>query len=158
MPEDIPGMDEEQPGTQGVPIEDRIDETETLDLPEDLRMGGDDAQKEDDDEDVSTGDEGDTVEETAVQDLFPEEATQEEDEPGPSELGQLREMETENPDPSKSPDLTNPDLHGGADEDYDGGTEPNLDTNKGDDQRETNKRTRGCQTNENDEKQAVKDT
>ena len=165
-PEDAPEMDEEQPGTQGAPIEERIVETETLDLPEDLQMGEDEVQKGDDDDDLSDGDEGDLEEDAMKQDSLldqedvpiSEEAAQENDEPDTSQTGQPGETDAEDPDSNKKPDLTNPDLHGGAAQDYDGKAELDANANEEDGQTaEERKRTREGQTGENDEKQAVRD-
>lgn len=166
MPEGVPEVDEEQPGVEGAPIEDRIDETETLDLPEDLRMDEDEAQQGDkgDDEDMSVDGEGDPEEEVVRQDPFPEdvstpeETTQENAEVEVTQTGQPEVTEAEDPDSSQKVDLTNPDLHGGADQDYDGMAEPTVDTNREDGQMgEESKRTRGGRTGENDEKQTTRD-
>ena len=166
IPEDAPEVDEEQPGVEGAPIEDRIDETETLDLPEDLRMGEDEGQQrdKDDDEDMSDSEEGNPEEETVRQDPFPEdvsmseEATQENDEVDVTQTGQPEVTDAEDPDSSQKPDLTNPDLHGGADQDYDGMAEPSVDTNREDGQTgEEKKRTRAGRTGENDEEQMSRD-
>jgi len=166
MPEAAPEVDEEEPGVQGAPIEDRIDETETFDLPEDLQMGEDDMQKgdQDDDEDMSDGEEGVPEEEAVRQDPFPEdilmfeEAPQESDEVETSQAGQPEAIDAEDQDSNQKPTLTNPDLHGGADQDHDGIAEPSMDMNKEDGQtgRES-KRTRGGQAGENDEEQMARD-
>ena len=161
-----PEMDEERPGAQGAPIEERIDETETLDLPEDLQMGEDEVRKGDegDDEDMSDGEEGDPEEEARRQDPFPEdvsmseEAAQENDEVETSQTGQPEVTDAEDPDSNQKPDLTNPDLNGGADQDYDGIAEQSADTNKEEGQTgKENKRTQGGQAGENDEEQMTRD-
>jgi len=164
VPEDAPEMDEEQPGAQGAPIEDRIDETETLDLPEDLQIGEDEMQKGDKDDDDEMSEEGDPEEEAARKDPFPEdvsmseEAAQENDEMETSQTDKPGETDAEDPDSNQKPDLTNPDLHGGADQDYDGMAEPSADKNKEDGQTgEESKRTRGGQTGENEEEQMTQD-
>lgn len=166
MPEAAPEVDEEEPGVQGAPIEDRIDETETFNLPEDLRMDEDDMQKgdQDDDEDMSDGEEGVPEEEAMRQDPFPEdvlmfeEAPQESEEVETSQAGQPEVIGTEDQDSNRKPTLTNPDLHGGVDQDHDGMAEPSMDMNKEDGQtgRES-KRTRGGQAGENDEEQMARD-
>lgn len=165
MPEVAPEVDEEQPGAQGAPVEDRIDETETLDLPEDLQMGEDDVQKgdQDDDEDMSDG-EGAPEEEAVRQDPFPddvsmsEEVPQENDEVEASQAGQPEVTDAEDQNLNQKPTLTNPDLHGGADQDRDGMAEPSADKNKEDGQTdEESKRTQGGQTGENDEEQMARD-
>lgn len=165
IPEDTPEVDEEQPGAQGAPIEDWIDEAETLDLPEGLQMGEDEAQEGCDDD--SDSDSGGEPEEAVMQDPFPEqedvsmseEAAQENDEPGTSQTGQLEETDVEDPDSSKKPDLANPDIRGGADKDYDGMAEPSVEKNREDGQTgEESKRSTGGQAGEDDEKQMVRDT
>ena len=166
IPEDAQEVDEEQPGAQGAPIEDRIDETETLDLPEDLQMGEDEVQKGSDDDDISGGEEGDPEEEAARQDPSPdqedvpmsEEPAQENDELEASQTGQPGEMDTEDLDSDQKPDLTIPDLHGGVGQDSDRTAEPSADTTKEDGQTgEQSKRTRGGQVGENDEEQIARD-
>ena len=166
MPEGAPEVDEEQPSAQGAPIEDRIDETETLDLPENLQMGGDEAQKGDDDEGGSDDEEGDLEEEATRQDHSPdqedismsEEVIQENDEPETVQTGQLGETEANDPDPNQNLDLAAPDLQGGADLDYGGKAEEGTDTNEeGGQTGEESKRTRGGQTGENDEEQMTQD-
>ena len=166
MPEAAPDMDKEQPGAQGAPIEDRIDETETLDLPEDLQMGGDDVQKgdQDDDEDMSDGEEGVPGEEEAKRDPFPEdvsmseEAPQENDEVETSQASQPEVTDAQDQDSNKRPTLANPDLHGGADQDNDVMAEPDVNTNKEDGRTgEESKRTRGGKTGENDEERMGRD-
>lgn len=165
MPEAAPEVDEEQPGAQGAPIEDRIDETETLDLPEDLRMDEDDVQKGDQDNDEDMDDGEEVPEEQVVrEDPFPEdvsmseEAAQENNEVETNRTGQPEVTDTEDSDSSRKPDLTNPDLHGGAEQQYDGMAELIADTNEEDGQaNEENKCTRGGQTGENDEEQVARD-
>jgi midasin len=166
IPEASPEVDEEQPGAQGAPIEDRIDETETLDLPEDFQMGDDDMQKgnDGDDEEMDDSEERSFEEEGMKQEPFqedvpmPEAAIQENDEVEASQGGQPEVTDAEDPDSNQKPDLTNPDLYGGADQDYDGTAEPSANTNKEDGQtNEENKRTRGGQTGENDEEQPTRD-
>jgi midasin len=166
MPEVAPEVDEEQPGAQGAPIEDRIDETETLDLPEDLQMGEDDVQKgdQDDDEDMSEGEGGVPEEEAVRQDPFPEdvsmseEAPQENDEVETIQAGKPEVTDTEDQDSNPKPALTNPDLHGGADRDHDEMEEPSVDTNKEDGRMGgESKRTRGGQIGENYEEQMARD-
>jgi len=164
IPEDAPEMDKEQPGAQGAPIEDRIDETETLDLPEDLQIGEDEVQKGDEDDDDEMSEEGDPEEETVRQDPFPEdvsmseEAAQENDEMETNQTDKPGETDAEDPDSNQKPDLANPDLHGGTDQDYDGVAEPSTDTNREDVQTgEESKRTRGGQTGENKEEQMTQD-
>ena len=164
-PEDVPEVDEEQPGAQGAPIEDRIDETETLNLPEDLQMDQDEVQKGDDDDGISDGNEGDIEEETVMEDRFPDqeddsmsEGATQNDEQDTSQTGQPGETDAENQDSNQRPDLTNPDLHGGADQDYDGMAEASADANKEDDSaREGGQRTRGGETGDNDEERKVQD-
>ena len=163
IPEDAPEADEEQPGTQGAPIEDRIDETETLNLPEDLQMGEDEV-KGDDDDDISGG-EGDPEDETLRQDPFPdqedvtmsEETAQENDELEASQAEKPGETDAEDLDSNQKPNLTAPDLHGGADQDYDGTAEPSADKEDGQTGEEM-KRTRGGQAGNNDEEQMTRDT
>ena len=166
IPEDAPGADEEQPGKQGAPIEDWIDEKETLNLLEDLQMGEEEAREEDTDDAINEGNEGDLVdEEVTSQDPFPgqedvpvsEDAPQEH-EPSTSQAFQPGGTDVEEPNSNEKPDLTNPDLHGGADQDHDGMAEPRADTVREDGQtREGNKRTRGGQTGEGDEEWMVPD-
>jgi len=165
MPEDLPEMDEEQPGAQGAPIEDRIDEAETLNLPEDLQMGEDDVQNGGDDDDVSGSEGGDLEEEAVGQDPFPdqedvpmsEEAAQENDEVETSQAGQ-GETDAEDPDSNQKSDLNNPDLHEGANQDCDGMAELSADTNKENGQTgEESKGTQGGQTREIDEEQMAQD-
>lgn len=160
IPEAAPEVGEEQLGAQGAPIEDRIDEAETLDLPEDLQMGDDDMQKEDqgDDEEMDDSEERGPEEGGMEQEPFQEdvpmseEAIQENDEVETSQGDQPEVTDAEDPD------LTNPDVYGGADQDYDGMAEPSADANKEDGQTgEDNKRTRGGQTGENDEEQPSRD-
>ena len=164
MPEDVPEADEQHPGAHGAPVEDRIDGTETLDLPEDLQMGEDEGQKGDDD--VSDDKEGDSEEERVIQDIFPdqedvsmsEEVAQENDEPETSQTGQPEEMDADDSDPNQKPDLTAPDLHGGADRGYDGMAERSSDTDREGGQRgEESNRTRNGQTGEDDEEQTTGD-
>jgi midasin len=163
-PEDVPEGEEEQPGAQGAPIEDRIDETETLNLPEDLQMGEDEVQKGEDSDDFSDGDEGDP-EDAAKHDPFQdqedvsmsEEAARENDEPDANQTGQPGETDAEDPDSNQKPDLTNPDLHGGADQDYNEMVESSADTKEDGQTREESKRTQGGQTGENDEEQTARD-
>ncbi|KAF9651347.1 P-loop containing nucleoside triphosphate hydrolase protein [Thelephora ganbajun] len=166
MPEDALDVDKEQPAVQGTPIEGRIDETETLDLPEDLQMGEDEVQKGDDDDDISGDDEGDPEEEVVRQDPFPdqedvsmsEETAQGNDEPETDQTGRPGETDADDPDSNQKPDLTNPDLHGGADQDRDGMAELSADTNKEDGQAsEESKRTRGGKTGDNNEEQMTRD-
>jgi midasin len=167
IPEDTQEVDEEQPGAQGAPIEDRIDETETLDIPEDLRMDEDEVQNGDgDDDDFSDGEEGGPEEEAMRQDLFPdqedvsmsEEAPQENDEPETRQTSQPEETDADDPDSSQKPDLITPDVRAGADQDYDGMAEPSADTSKEDGRTgEESKRSRGGQTGENDEEQMTRD-
>ena len=165
IPEAAPEMDEAQPGAQGAPIEDRIDETETLDLPEDLQMGDDDIQKGDQDDDdemddteESGAEEGGMRQEPFQEDVPMPEAVQENDEVETSRDGQPEVTDAENSDSNQKPDLTNPDLHEGADQDYDGMAEPSADTNKEDGQTgEESKQIRGGQTGENDEEQVTRD-
>lgn len=166
MQEDIPEANEEQPGAQGAPTADRIDETETLDLPEDLQMAEDDVRKGDDDDSVSVDDEGDPEDETVMQDTFPDqedvsvsdEVSQANDELDTNNSGQPGETEAENSDSSQKPDLTNPDLRGGADQDNDGIAEPSADTDKeaGKTGGES-KRAQGGQNDESDEQHMVLD-
>jgi midasin len=163
MSEDAPEVDEERPGAQGAPMEDRIDETETLDLPEDLQMGEDGVQKGDDDDDVSDG-ERDLEEEAVGEDPFPdqedvsmsEEAAQDNEELETTRTGQPGETDAEDSDPTQKPDLTAPDLHGGTDRDYDGMAEPSTDKEYGQ-MGEESERTRGGQSGENDEEQMARD-
>ena len=167
IPEAAPEVDEEQTGAQGAPIEDRIDETETLDLPEDLQIGGDDIQKGDQDDDddemddteESGAEEGGMRQEPFQEDVsMPEEAIQENDGVETSRDGQPEVTDAENSDSNQKPDLTNPDLHGGADQDYDGMAEPSVDTDKEDGQTgDEIKHARGGQTSENDEEQVTRD-
>lgn len=161
MPEDIPEADEEQPGAQGVPIEERIGETETLDLPEDLQMSENEVP---DDEDNGDGD--DAGSEAVMQDPFPEqedipmseETTQDNDEPDTSQTGQPGETDFEDQDSNKKPDLANPDIHGGADDGYDGMAEPSTNTNGEDHQTgEGGKNSRGGRAGEDGEEQVVRD-
>lgn len=164
VPEGAPEVDEEQPSAQGAPIEDRIDETETLDLPEDLQMDEDGVQKGDDNDNVSDGEEGDPEEELVGQDYPPdqedvsmsEEAIQENGGPETSQTD--RETDVDDLDPNQKSDLAAPDLQGGADMDPDGAGELGTDANKEDGQTgEVNKRTRGGQTGDNDEEQMTRD-
>ena len=165
IPEGAPEMDEEQPSAQGAPIEDRIDETETLELPEDLQIDEDGVQKGDDDDDISGGEEGDLEEEVVGNDHPPnqdvsmsEEAVQENDEPETSQTDQQGEKDTDDSDPNQKPDLATPDLQGGVDMDPDGAAELGTDVNREDGQTgEESKRTRGGQTGENDEEQRTRD-
>jgi midasin len=165
IPEDVPEVDEEQPGAQGAPIEDRIDETETLNLPEDLQMGEGEVPKGSEDDDNGESDEGES-EEAVMQDPFPEqedvsmseEAAQENDEPDTSQAGQPGEKDVEDRDSNQKPDLVNPDIHGGADKDYDGMAEPSADTNREDGQTgEGGKHSGGGQAGEDEEEQMVRD-
>ena len=164
IPDDVLEADEEQPGAQGAPIEDRIDETETLNLPEDLQMGEDEMKGDDVDDNLSGGEEGDHEDEAARQELFPdqedvamsEEAAQENDELEASQAGQPGETDVEDPDSTQKLDLTVPDLHAGTDQDYDGMTEPSANMEDGQ-TGEMSKRTRGGQVGENDEKQTTRD-
>lgn len=166
IPEAAPEADEEEPGAQGAQIEDRIDEKETLDLPEDLQMGDDDdMQKEDqgDDEEMDDSEERGPEEGGMEQEPFQEdvpmseEAIQENDEVETSQGGQLEVTDTGDPDSNQNPDLTNPDLYGGADQDYDGMAKPSADTNKDEQTGEDDSRTREGQTGENDEEQLGRD-
>jgi len=167
MPEGALEVDEEQPSAQGAPIEDRIDETETLDLPEDLQMGEDEVQKGGDDDNVRGGEEGVLEEEAVMQGhspdqedvLIPEETAEENNEPETGQPGQPGETDADDSDPNQKPDLAAPDLQGGADLDYGGTEEPGTDTNKeGGQAGEESKRTRGGQTGENDEEPVTRDS
>jgi midasin len=164
--EDAPGVDEEQPGKQGAPIEDWIDEKETLNLLEDLQMSEGEAREGGVDDATNESDEGDLVdEEVESRDPFPgqEDAQVSEDAPQEDEQGTSRAFrpegtDVEEPDPSKKPDLMNPDLHGGADQDHDGMAELSEGAIREDVQtREGNKRTRGGQAGENEEEWTVPD-
>ena len=161
-PEDVPEGDEEQPGAQGAPIEDRIDETETLNLPEDLQMGEDEVQKGSEGDD---GDEGES-EEVVMEDPFSEqedvsmseEAAQENDEPDTSQTGQPGETDVDDRDSNQKPDLVNPDIHGGVEKDYDGMAEPSTDANREDGQTgEGSKQSRGGKEGEDEKEQTVRD-
>ena len=160
IPESAPEVDEEQPNAQGAPIEDGIDQTETLDLPEDLQMGEDEVQKGDDNDDISGGEEGDLEEGAVGQDHPPdqedismsEEAIQEDDEPETSRTDRPGETDADDSDANQIPDLTIPDLQGGADLDPDGAAESGTDVNKENGQTgEESKRSQGSQTGENEE-------
>lgn len=162
IPEDVPEVGGEQPGAQGAPIEDRIDETETLDLPEDLQMDEVDTQKGCDDDDDGDGDEEES-EEAVVQDPFPEqedismseEGAQENDEQDASQAGKPGETDVENLDSDQNPDLANPDIHGGAD---DGMADPSADTSMEEVQTEEKDRhSRGGPAGADDEEQTVQD-
>lgn len=160
--EDVPEVDEEEPGAQGAPIEDRIEETETLDLPEDLQMGEDEVQKEYDDEGDGESDEGEPGE-AVTQDPFPEQedasmSDGEHFEPDTSQTGQPGETDVEDLDSNQKPDLANPDLHGGADKDYDGMVEPSAETNREEVQTgEESKLSREGQAGEDEAEQMVLD-
>ena len=164
IPEDAPEVDEEQPGAQGAPVGDRIDETETLDLPEDLQMDENGVRKGDDNDDISGGEERDLEEEAVGRDHPPdqedvsmsEEAVQENDEPETSQTDQPGVADADDCDPNQEPDLAAPDLQGGASLDPNGAAE--LDVNREDGQTgEDGKRTRGDQTGENEEEQMTRD-
>ena len=166
IPEGALEVDEEQPSAQGAPIEDRIDETETLDLPEDLQMDEEEVQKGDGDDDISGGEEGDSEEEAVGQDhtpdredvLMSEETVQEDDEPETSQTDRPGETDADDTDPNQKPDLAAPDLQGGADLDPDGAAELGTDVNEEDGQTgEESKSTRGGQTGENNEEQMTRD-
>lgn len=164
MLEDVPEADEEQPGAQGAPIEDRINETETLDLPEDLKIGDEEVQNGHESDDSGEDGEGEP-EDAVIPDSFPEqedvsmseETTQENDEPDTTQAGQPEETDVEDSDSNQKYDLANPDIHGGADKGYGGITEPSEDTNREEGQtgEETNL-SRGGQAGE-DEEQVVRD-